>query len=79
MSHIADIFTLRITCNNTFQTLSHCHDILTKLQLRFLENRLVYTTYKLKYQFNIIKTQQSVIHFFIQTVTINQLPTENKT
>ena len=60
MSNTIDILVLRITCNNTFQTMSHSHDTLTELNFKFLDNLVNYTTLELKYRFKINITQRSV-------------------
>ena len=60
MSIAIDILALRITCNNTFQTMSHSHDTLTDINFKFLDNLVNYTTLELKYRFKTKITQRSV-------------------
>ena len=60
MSNTIDILALRITCYNTFQTMSHSHDTLTDINFKFLDSLVNYTTLELKYRFKIKITQRSV-------------------
>ena len=75
MSHIIDILTLCLTCNKNLQTLSHRHDISTKLILDSYTTDLFTQYTKLQFQSKIIKTSQSVKYFSKQTVSIYQLGT----
>ena len=61
MSNAIDMLALRITCNNTFQIMSHSHDTLTDINFKFLDNLINYTTLELKYRFKIKTTQRNVI------------------
>ena len=51
MSNAIDILALHITCNNTFQTMSHSHDNLTDINFNFVDNLVNYTTLEQKYRF----------------------------
>ena len=75
MSHIIDIITPCITCNKNLQTLSHRHDISTKLILDSYRTDLFTQHTKLQYQSEIKKTSQSVKYFSKQTVSKYQLVT----
>ena len=60
MSNTIDILVLRITCNNTFQTMIHSHDTLSDINFKFLDNLVNYTTLELKYRFKTKITKRSV-------------------